>query len=105
VGGKALLAHRAAYIELVGPVPDGLQLDHLCRNRPCCNPAHLEPVTQDENMKRGDIPTMIAHRTKVCVKGLHRLEGSNIRQSGRWIRCRACYDAARRRKYAERKAA
>lgn len=45
--------HRIVYEELVGPIPDGLQLDHLCRVRNCVNPAHLEPVTGRENVRRG----------------------------------------------------
>lgn len=45
-------AHCFAYELLVGPVPDGLELDHLCRNKGCVNPTHLEPVTHDENIKR-----------------------------------------------------
>lgn len=48
-------AHRWSYEFLVGPVPDGLELDHLCRNRACVNPAHLEPVTHDENVKRAQL--------------------------------------------------
>lgn len=46
-------AHRAAYKLLVGPIPEGLVLDHLCRVRHCVNPAHMEPVTDDENRRRG----------------------------------------------------
>jgi hypothetical protein len=48
-----LLVHRDVYEQLVGPIPEGLVLDHLCRNRSCCNPAHLEPVTTAENVRRG----------------------------------------------------
>lgn len=53
VRGTSRQAHRVGYELMVGPVPEGLQLDHLCRNRACCNPAHLEPVTLRENVRRG----------------------------------------------------
>lgn len=46
-------AHRVAYELYVGPVPDGLEPDHLCGNKACVNPAHLEPVTHSENLRRG----------------------------------------------------
>jgi len=47
------LAHRISYEAFVGPVPEGLELDHLCKTKACVNPAHLEPVTRAENVKRG----------------------------------------------------
>lgn len=56
LGGKAVLAHRHAYEERHGAVPDGLELDHLCRVRACINPDHLEPVTCLINVRRGNVP-------------------------------------------------
>lgn len=53
IGGREIGAHRAVYEALVGPVPDGMQLDHLCRVTQCVNPDHLEPVTIGENIRRG----------------------------------------------------
>lgn len=54
VDGRMVRAHRFAYELLVGPIPEGLVLDHLCAVTFCVNPAHLEPVTQRENARRGD---------------------------------------------------
>jgi len=53
VGDRIVLAHRHAYEETVGPIPDGKQIDHLCRVRACVNVSHLEPVSQAENLRRG----------------------------------------------------
>lgn len=53
IGGRPVMAHRYAYEQSIGPIPDGLVLDHRCRNQHCVNPAHLEPVTQRENVHRG----------------------------------------------------
>lgn len=52
-GKNHYYVHRWAYEEWAGPIPKGMDLDHLCRNRSCCNPAHLEPVTRRENLERG----------------------------------------------------
>ena len=53
------LVHRMVYQQVNGPVDDGLELDHLCRNPPCANPAHLEPVTHRENILRGEGPARL----------------------------------------------
>ena len=54
IGGRMHAVHRVAYELAKGPIPVGLQLDHLCRVRHCCNPSHLEAVTQQENIRRGE---------------------------------------------------
>ena len=51
--GKEYLPHRVAYEEFIGPIPEGLDIDHLCRVRICCNPKHLEPATRQVNIQRG----------------------------------------------------
>lgn len=53
--GRIQSTHRVAYELLIGPIPPGLQIDHLCRNKLCCNPWHLEPVTAQENRRRQHI--------------------------------------------------
>lgn len=65
-------AHRLAYEMVIGPIPEGMQLDHLCRVRHCVNPAHLEPVTNRENALRGMAPSIIARRTGKCSNGHQR---------------------------------
>lgn len=94
-------AHRVSYEEFIGPVPSGLVLDHLCRNRACINPAHLEPVTNKENIIRGTGFCAVNAAKTSCLRG-HPLAGENVRISRNGERlCRTCaraYEAGRRMK-------
>jgi hypothetical protein len=104
--GRDQQAHRIAYMLVVGPIPAGLDLDHLCRNRACVNPAHLEPVTHRENVLRGASPSANAARRVRCVNG-HVLAGANVYQ---WAHdstrrfCRTCRRETEARRYARRRA-
>jgi hypothetical protein len=69
VDGKTVKATRYGYAALVGPIPEGLQLDHLCRVRRCVRPDHLELVTSRENSLRGIGPAAINARKTHCSKG------------------------------------
>jgi hypothetical protein len=75
--GKRQRGHCFFYQELIGPIPDKLQLDHLCRVRHCVNPLHLEPVTQRTNILRGE--SIVARRAKQThCKNNHPLSGDNL---------------------------
>lgn len=69
VKGRHVSAHRFAYELLVGPIPAGLQIDHLCRQRSCVNPRHLEPVTAHENTLRGETVNAKNTAKTVCKNG------------------------------------
>jgi hypothetical protein len=99
--GRYAVASRAAYELLIGPIPEGLVLDHLCRNRACVNPAHLEPVTHQVNINRGvGCPASRTH----CPQG-HPYDEANTMHSCGARRCRTCCRDQARAARARRKAA
>jgi len=99
VDGKPTYAHRYAYTLFVAPIPSGKSIDHLCGNRSCVNPAHLEPVTHRENVRRGGgFPGTNARKTH-CHLG-HALEGDNMVADRHGNRaCRTCLRRHRRDYY------
>jgi hypothetical protein len=93
---KPLLVHRVMYQHFIGEIPPGLELDHLCRVRSCCNPAHLEAVTRLENVHRGS-----GMRGDSCPKGHAYPENIRVKGDGN-IYCIVC-DYARCKAYRARK--
>jgi len=107
-GQKTTLAHRAVYELLIGKIPPDLQCDHLCRNRYCVNPAHIELVTGRDNVLRGIGPTAENARKTHCKKG-HELSGKNLSvrydkrgKAGRF--CLACRAENQRLAYSKNRA-
>lgn len=91
-GGERDYAHRLVWEYVWGPIPDGLVIDHLCRNRACIRPDHLEPVTRGENVRRGDAGLHNSSKTH-CVHGHEFTEDNIIRRKSwpsHWRECRTC---------------
>jgi hypothetical protein len=107
LSGKEKRAHRVAYEEFVGAIPPGLDLDHLCRNRICVRPDHLEPVSRSENNRRGlsgaNLVEMYRSRTH-CPQG-HAYDEANTACSKGERRCVTCRRDQDRRRYWARKTA
>lgn len=89
-------AHRVVYEFFFGPVSPELHIDHLCRNPPCVNPVHLEPVTPRENAMRGFGPSALNNAKTTCKFG-HPLSGENLRMVSTQRVCRICARAADQR--------
>jgi len=80
-GKRSRPAHTLIYEALVGPVGSGLELDHLCKNPPCVNPDHLEPVTHQENVRRSAVGSAARNRNSLndyCRSGRHEWVAANI---------------------------
>lgn len=104
--GDRQYVHRASYEMFVGPIPNGMQIDHLCRNRACFNPAHLDVVNNRTNFLRGNHPSAVGRRNRRCRNDLHDMTGDNVmiikRDGSR--RCKACYQECQRRRQQKQRA-
>lgn len=97
--GRRWLAHRLSYVTYVGDIPEGLEIDHRCRNRRCVNPDHLEAVTSRENVLRA----WAFYSRDLCKRGHLYTEGNLYINGKGQRRCRACVRAYNARKYAAKK--
>lgn len=102
--GRMQYAHRVVYELFVEPIPEGLTLDHLCRNHACVNPAHLEPVTLGENVLRGVGISAVNARKTHCIRGHEFTDENTARNRNGTRRCVACSVERGRENYERHKA-
>lgn len=95
LAGRNVPAHRASFLLHGHTIPLGLELDHLCRNRACVNPSHLEPVTRRVNTLRGEAPTASAWREGRCKNGHPRTPENTYVRNERSRQCRICAASSR----------
>ncbi|MFA6159370.1 MAG: HNH endonuclease signature motif containing protein [Candidatus Paceibacterota bacterium] len=91
-------AHRLMYRLLREPIPEGLTIDHLCRTPACVNPSHLEPVTMNENTKRGRSPSNLRIGARYCIRG-HEFTPENTAHYDGHRKCKACGRIISRARY------
>ena len=107
--GENRLVHRVAYELLHGPIPKGLELDHLCRNPICFNTAHLEAVTRSVNTRRGNLALVLKARadSRTQCKNNHELSSENtivrIKRGYQYRLCRECINEGQRNRKVKRK--
>lgn len=91
-------AHRVSYEIFYGPIPKDLTIDHLCENKGCVNPAHLEAVTLKENISRSDGISAMNARKVYCLRGHVLAEGNLIKRKNGWRECKTCAYLRRKKK-------
>lgn len=104
--GRQVYAHRFAYEQAYGPIPEGLVIDHLCRNHGCVNPAHLDAVTHRQNLLRGEGPTAQKAAQRHCVNGHEFTLANTYRRPDNGVRaCLLCRRHSARERWRSRRAA